>query len=82
MSDQEIKANESQGIPMTISSASFSVRVAALTNINIDSPGGIINGVTLRTEPTPDIVLLPHQANTSHNGLYVFNGAGDPMTRF
>ena len=80
MSDQE-KANKSQVIPTTISD-SFSVRIVALTNINIDSPGGIINGVTLRTEPTPDIVLLLYQANTSHNGLYVFNGAGDPMTRF
>jgi len=58
-----------------------SVRVAALTNINIDAPGSTINGVTLNTEPTPDIVLLPHQAKTSQNGLYVFNGASSPMTR-
>lgn len=56
-------------------------RVAATGTINIAAPGAVIDGVTLSTTPTPDIVLLPAQTIGSQNGLYLFNGASSPMTR-
>ena len=56
-------------------------RAAATGNINIAAPGAVIDGVTLSTTPTPDIVLLPAQTTGSQNGMYVFNGASSPMTR-
>ena len=56
-------------------------RVAATGNINIAAPGAVIDGVTLSTTPTPDIVLVPAQTIGTQNGLYLFNGAASPMTR-
>lgn len=55
-----------------------SVRVAALTNVTISSPGATIDGVTLTTG---DRVLLAGQTTGSQNGIYVFNGSSSAMTR-
>jgi hypothetical protein len=55
-----------------------SVRVAALTNITIASPGASIDGVALNAG---DRVLLAGQTTASQNGIYVWNGSAVPMTR-
>ena len=55
-------------------------RVVATSNITIASPGATIDGVTLSLS-TPDLVLLIGQTTASQNGLYVFNGAANPLTR-
>lgn len=52
--------------------------IAALTNINIASPGAAING---RTMVAGDRVLLTNQTTTSQRGLWTWNGAAVPMTR-
>lgn len=56
-------------------------RAASTGNINIAAPGAVIDGVTLSTTPTPDIVLVLAQTTGTQNGLYLFNGAASPMTR-
>jgi len=55
-----------------------SVRVATQGNINLNSPGATIDGVTLSVG---DRVLVKAQTTQSQNGIYVFNGASTPMTR-
>jgi uncharacterized protein (UPF0333 family) len=55
-----------------------SVRVATQGNINLNSPGATIDGVTLSVG---DRVLVKSQTTQSQNGIYVFNGAATPMTR-
>jgi hypothetical protein len=54
------------------------VRVLALTNVTIATPGTTIDGVTMATN---DRVLLTAQTTASQNGLYVFNGSAAAMTR-
>jgi hypothetical protein len=55
-----------------------SVRVAALANITIASPGASIDGVALNAG---DRVLLAGQTTAGQNGIYVWNGSAVPMTR-
>jgi len=55
-----------------------SVRVATQGNINLNSPGATIDGVTLSVG---DRVLVKAQTTQSQNGIYVWNGASTPMTR-
>jgi hypothetical protein len=54
------------------------VKVATTANVNINSPGATIDGVTLSTG---DRVLLMGQTDPKQNGIYVFNGASNPLTR-
>lgn len=54
------------------------VKCAAPGNVNIASPGGTIDGVTM---VAGDIVLLPLQTTATQSGPYVWNGAAVPMTR-
>jgi len=54
------------------------VRVAAPANINIDSPGASIDGITLHYR---DRVLLWNQSLSSQNGVYLWQAADQPMTR-
>lgn len=54
------------------------VRVAAVSNVTLATPGSAIDGVTLTTG---DRVLLTAQTTGSQNGLYDFNGAASPLTR-
>lgn len=55
-----------------------SVRIATSANINLASPSGTIDGVVLSNG---DRVLVKAQTSTLENGIYVFNGAGVPMSR-
>jgi hypothetical protein len=56
-----------------------SARVASTTNINIANPGtASFDGVTLNVS---DRILLKDQTTPAQNGIYIFNGAGSPMTR-
>lgn len=55
-----------------------SVRVAEETNISIAAAPATIDGVTL---VSGDRVLLTGQTAGAENGIYVFNGAGTPLTR-
>lgn len=55
-----------------------SVRVATQGNINLNSPGATIDGVTMQTG---DRVLVRAQTNAAENGIYIWNGATTPMTR-
>lgn len=56
-----------------------SVRVSSGTsNINLASPGAVIDGVTLSNG---DRVLVRSQTTASQNGIYVFNGSSAAMTR-
>lgn len=54
------------------------VKVAALTNINIASAPGTIDGITVGSG---DVVLLTAQSTGSQNGPYVSAGSGAAMTR-
>jgi hypothetical protein len=55
-----------------------SARVATQSNINLASPGGTVDGITMATN---DRVLVRSQSSQSENGLYIWNGAATPMTR-
>jgi hypothetical protein len=55
-----------------------SCRVQTQSNLNLSSPGGTIDGVTLATS---DRVLVSSQSAGAENGIYVWNGASTPMTR-
>ena len=55
-----------------------SVHVATTTNLNLSSPGGTIDGVTM---VSGDRVLVKDQTTASQNGIYVWNGAASAMTR-
>lgn len=54
------------------------VRVATTANINLSSAPATIDGVTL---VSGDRVLVKDQTAAAENGIYIFNGAGQPMTR-
>lgn len=53
-------------------------RVATTGNINLSSAPSSIDGVTLSTN---DRVLVKDQTTSSQNGIYIFNGSGNAMTR-
>lgn len=53
-------------------------RVATTANLNLAAAPGTIDGVTLTVN---DLVLVWAQTNKVDNGLYVFNGAANAMTR-
>lgn len=55
-----------------------SVRVATQGNINLNSPGATIDGVTMVAN---DRVLVRAQTNAAENGIYIWNGASTAMTR-
>lgn len=54
------------------------VRVVAVTNVVVASPGASIDGFTLGAG---DRVLLTNQTTTNQNGIWIWNGAATPMTR-
>lgn len=54
------------------------VRAATTANIDLNSPGAAIDGVTLASN---DRVLVKDQSTPSQNGIWVFNGAASAMTR-
>lgn len=54
------------------------VRVASTANVNIASAPAAIDGITLAAN---DRVLLKDQTAPAENGIYVFAGAGSPLTR-
>jgi hypothetical protein len=55
-----------------------SVRAATVSNINLSAPGSVIDGVILNLG---DRVLVKNQTDARENGIYVYNGTFDPMTR-
>jgi hypothetical protein len=54
------------------------VRVATTANINLSSPPTTIDGVALAVN---DRILVKDQTDQTQNGIYVYNGAGNPLTR-
>ncbi|MEW6512829.1 MAG: hypothetical protein AB1443_02385 [Pseudomonadota bacterium] len=54
-----------------------SVRVATQANIDISAPGDTIDGISM---VAGNLVLAKSQGNAAQNGIYVWNGAGVPMT--
>jgi hypothetical protein len=56
------------------------VRVASTGNVSLSTPGSTFDGVTLTNVGT-DLILLKNQATPADNGIYVWNGAGSPLTR-
>jgi len=57
---------------------SYTVVAAYNTNINVNSPGNIINGVTLSAG---DRVWARYQTAVPERGFYTWNGAAVPMSR-
>lgn len=55
-----------------------STRVASQSNVNLASPGALIDGVTLASG---DRVLIKAQTVGAENGIYIWNGAAVAMTR-
>jgi len=55
-----------------------SVRVATTTNLTLSGPGATIDGVTMSNN---DRVLVKDQSDATENGVYVFNGSANPLTR-
>lgn len=53
-------------------------RVASLANVNLASAPADIDDITLSSG---DRVLIKEQNTSSQNGIYIFNGAGNAMTR-
>ena len=54
------------------------VRVAAGANVNLASPGAVIDGINLSVG---NRVLLNAQTSAADNGVYIWNGPTNPMTR-
>ena len=54
------------------------VRVSATTDIDLDSPGATIDGITMASG---DRVLLLGQSSAFENGIYVWSGASATLTR-
>ena len=54
------------------------VLVASTANVNIASAPSSLDGVTLTNG---DRLLLKNQTNASQNGIYIFNGTGNALTR-
>lgn len=54
------------------------VKAAAITNVNLASPGSTIDGITMANG---ELFLATAQSTGSQNGPYVFNGAGAAATR-
>lgn len=65
------------GLP-TVFNFKTACRVASLINVNIASPGAVIDDITLANG---DRVLLKNQSTASENGIYVFDTASTPMVR-
>ena len=53
-------------------------RAASTANVNIASAPATLDGVTLASG---DRILLKNQTTASENGIYVFNGTGNALTR-
>jgi hypothetical protein len=53
-------------------------RAASTANIALSAPGATIDDVLLNVG---DRVLVKDQSTAAQNGIYVFNGSGNPMTR-
>lgn len=68
---------QSQIDAISTSSSTF-VRVATLDDIDISSAPASIDGLTLTSG---DLVALAGQSTPSENGIYVFNGTGNALTR-
>jgi hypothetical protein len=58
--------------------AKNSVRAASVGNINLDSPGTMLDGYAFGLG---DRFLAKNQAIPTENGIYVWNGVGVPATR-
>ena len=54
------------------------VLVASTANVNVASAPSSLDGVTLTNG---DRLLLKNQTNASQNGIYIFNGTGNALTR-
>jgi len=58
------------------------VECASSTNVTLDAPGATIGGFDLSTlAGTNHRVLLHNQTDASANGIYIWTGAADMMTR-
>ncbi len=57
----------------------FKARVASTADVTIATAPATIDGVTLASG---NLILLKDQTIGSENGLYVFNGAGNALTRY
>lgn len=55
-----------------------SARVKTQANLNLNSPGATIDGISLSNG---NRILVATQSTASQNGIYVFNGASTPATR-
>ena len=53
-------------------------RAASTANVNIASAPATLDGVTLASG---DRILLKNQTTASENGIYIFNGTGNALTR-
>lgn len=60
-------------------SGAMAVRAASTGNVDISAPGTTMDGVTL---VSGDLIMLKDQTTASQNGVYVFNGAVTPATRY
>lgn len=58
-----------------------SVRVVSSSNVNIASPGTVIDGVTFAAGDANKRAFLSAQTAGTENGIYDWNGAATPMTR-
>jgi phage-related tail fiber protein len=54
------------------------VRVATTANISLSTPPSVIDGVTLAVG---DRILVKDQTAQAENGIYVYNGTGNALTR-
>lgn len=58
-----------------------SVRIKSTANINLAAPGAVTTDFDDVTPVIGDRILLTEQTTTSENGIYIYNGAGVPLTR-
>lgn len=69
--DRKFKFNNDERINVHVASD--------LNDVNVLSAPSSIDGYTLNID---DLIVLKDQLNLTENGVYVFNGVGNPLTRY
>jgi hypothetical protein len=64
--------------PLTAATSLGDARAAAVSNVDLASPGTVLGGVTLSDG---DRVLLAAQTALAENGVYAWHGPANPLTR-
>lgn len=79
-SDGKAYTKDSSGAEVEVGVDAFAVIAASTGNVSISSPPATIDGVTVPTTATGEVVLLKDQTAPAENGIYTPSGVGS-LTR-